>query len=145
MGSVIWGLHFTHSSAGTFFFIVTRKRRPVGFSLPMPAHGRDADGSRRRVPWVLPVPFVLWLCSIFVGLILMAAFEFISFFIGLSEMAICEVGVEMGLKSSRRDDLSDRPYHSQSLLCIEQQGGTPCHHPVLRLLSCYSIWTRHLP
>lgn len=39
-------------------------------------------------------------CVQFLCPILMASFEFISFFIGLPEMAIGEVGVEMGLESS---------------------------------------------
>lgn len=90
----------THSSAGTFFLIVTKKRRPVGFSLPVPGRRRGAGGCRWHVSRVLPVPFILWPCSVFVGPILMASFEFLSFFTGLPEMVICEVRVEMGPKSS---------------------------------------------
>lgn len=51
-------------------------------------------------PCASRVPFILWPCSVFVGPILMASFEFLSFFTGLPEMVTCEVRVEMGPKSS---------------------------------------------
>lgn len=90
----------------------------MGFSPPLPAYRRVLM-TVGCVFTVLPVPSVLWLCWIFVGPILMASEEFISFFIGISEMAACGVGVEMQAWL-KRPDLCDRPMISTAFCRTEQ-------------------------
>lgn len=114
----------------------------MGFSPPLPAYRRVLV-TVGCVFTVLPVPSVLWLCWIFVGPILMASEEFISFFIGISEMATCGVGVEMQVWLKDLIYVIGPSFPQPSVVLSSEEGPLPT---TLRFhcWARYSIQTSHL-
>lgn len=94
----------THWCRGLLSYCHEEQRRPLGFYLPCQlTEWALIDDSWLSTHQVLRVPSILWLCSIFVGPVLMASLECISFSIGIPEKATC--GWEWRRDSSMARDL----------------------------------------
>lgn len=97
-----WSLEGGHQTShtamqGPSFLLGEEQRKP--WTSPPPAHGRGACDSWLSIHQVLPVLSALWLRLIFVHFgILMALLEFISLFIGISEIGTCRARGKEGLR-----------------------------------------------